>query len=126
MRKYAYILPLLLLTAAATVPASAQDTSSLEPVEASQLDHYIGSTVFGEAFTPLGVVASADTNTGLIAIVGPDGELATISSSLLYTDGMDLRAPALSIGDIANASNSGESDVPFVAGTVSVYEPPSR
>jgi hypothetical protein len=111
------ILPLLLLTAAGTTTASAQS-----PVASWELDSFIGSSLKGYGHTPLGIVGAANTRDGTVAVVGRHGELATVHQSMMVKEGMKLRAPALTRGDIVRASSLGRSREPFTAGTIIIEE----
>jgi hypothetical protein len=58
-------------------------------------------------------VTEADRENGTLMIVGHHGEVATIPSSLLARNGLQLRAPAVSTADIARASFGGKSRIPL-------------
>src|SRR5687768_12820017 len=106
MKMRALLLPLLLAVAVAA-PASAQSwRSPLRPVAGYELNKFVGTTLKGRAMSPLGVVAAANRNTGMIAVVGRHGEVASIHNSLLFRDGARLRAPEISYGEVARASGS--------------------
>jgi hypothetical protein len=117
MRKSLLVIPLLLATAS---PFAAQAYE--RPVAPWDLDRYIGKTLRGHAFAPLGIVGAADTEAGLIQMVGPQGQVATIHSSMLV-EGADLRAPALTIGHIAAASSPTRSRVPIFDPSITVGDP---
>ena len=105
------VLPLLLTVAAAT-PAAAYTS----PVNSHELNRFVGTNLKGKAFSNLGVVAAVSRPRGTIALVGRHGEVATIHNSMLVRTGMQLRAPDLSYGDIARASDNGRSAIPITRG----------
>jgi hypothetical protein len=115
MRKFIFILPLLLPTA--TAPAMA-DT----PVAPSQLDGFVGGSLKGHALANLGYVGAADARSGMVAVVSRYGQIAMVHTSMLSKKGMMLKAPALSGGDIARVSSLGRSREPFTAGTIIIEE----
>jgi hypothetical protein len=91
------------------------------------LSSVIGDTVLGAANANLGVVSRVDPATGTITVTGRHGEVAHISSSWAGRDGLFLRAPALTAGDIAMASNANLFNPGTILGTprVIVVEPPA-
>jgi hypothetical protein len=105
-----------MMTAVLVVAAStyAQAQYALRPVEPQQLDDFIGESLRGKAFQPLGIVAASSVEQGTIAIVGRHGEVATIHHSMLARYGMDLRAPTLTYADIVRQSNRGKSREPIM------------
>jgi len=118
MRKQAFALALF-IGATAAAPAMAE-----RPVEPWELDGFIGQTLKGRGHAPLGIVGAADTRSGVISMVGPQGQIATIHTSMLVSTGSaNLRAPELSIGDVVAASNLGYSGVPIVAPSIIVGPP---
>ena len=58
---------------------------------------------------------------GLARIVSRHGQMATIPAMLLGRYGMQLRAPAISVGEVAQASYGGKARVPLT-GQVEVQE----
>lgn len=114
---------MLFSTAAAVTPASAV---ALEPVAARDLDHFIGFTITGQARAPLGVVSRVDPAAGVVQIVGSHGEVARLHVSALAHDGVILRAPTISVGDVKQASerNFSRPGTILVGPSVSVKEPP--
>ena len=106
--------------AASLAPASAEDTSRLRQVAPHELDHFIGSTMKGKAYANVGIVSAVSKKDGSVAVVGRHGELATVDMRALARDGWELRAPTISVADIARASNSGRNDIPIGRGTVEV------
>jgi hypothetical protein len=92
--------------------------AELTPVMPHQLDDHIGETLKGKAWAPLGIVAAASREQGTIALVGRHGEVATIHHSMLGRNGMELKAPTLTYGDIARASHTGKSKVPLRRGEI--------
>jgi hypothetical protein len=118
MKKHVLALSALLVAASAA-PAMAE-----RPVEPWELGGFIGTTLKGQGHAPLGIVGAVDKENGIIAMVGPQGQVATVHTSMLVSTGSaNLRAPLLTIGDIAYASNTGQSNVPFVAPRIIVGEP---
>ena len=81
-------------------------TEILRPVAAQDLDQFIGSTVFGQARAPLGVVSKVDMKAGIVGLVGRHGEFTLMHTSVLARNGMTLRAPTVSIGNFVHASNA--------------------
>ena len=102
MKKSTMFLPLLLLSAAAAAPASAERV--LMPVAAQDLNRFIGMEIHGAAHADLGVVSQADRRLGLIALAGKHGEFAVLHTSLLKRDGLQIYAPSLNVGHIAMIS----------------------
>ncbi len=92
------------LLAGASKPMLA--TEMLQPVAMEDLDQFIGSTVFGQARAPLGVVSKADLKAGVIGVVGRHGEFTLMHISVLARNGVTLRAPTVSIGDFGYASTA--------------------
>jgi hypothetical protein len=91
MRKEMLSLTLLLAVGAA-IPAAANES----PVAPWELDSFIGKSIKGSGFMPLGIVGAADTRDGLIQVVGPQGQVATLHTSMLVSTGScSLRAPSL-------------------------------
>jgi hypothetical protein len=93
-----------LLSAVGSKPVLA--TEVLKPVATEDLDQFIGSTVFGQARAPLGVVSQADLTAGVIGVVGRHGEFTLMHISVLARNGVTLRAPTVSIGDFGHASTA--------------------
>ena len=121
MKKHRLLLPLVLLSAAAVAPAAAFE----RPVAPFELDGFIGKNLHGAGFANLGIVSAADPYSGLIAVVGRHGELATIHTSMLVANGKStLRAPALTVGDVARVSYGGMSRVPMVDPRIIIEEFP--
>ena len=118
-------LPLLsivvLISGAVTASAVAQPRNQLTPVTPQELNKFIGTTVKGRAFAPLGIVSDANRRNGTIMIVSRHGQMATIPAMLLGRYGMQLRAPAISVGEVAQASYGGKAKVPLT-GEVEVQE----
>lgn len=128
----------LLLSALAT-PALAQNVvqqvTVVQPpteivreviIKAPDLNHYVGSTLFGWGEANLGVVSSANPITGVIGVTGRHGEFAMISSDMLTHDGWRLHAPTLTAGDIKVASEAQFANPAAIllAPHVIVVEPP--
>ena len=118
-------------TAATPVLAQELVTGTVREVTVTQirtpdLDHFVGTTLYGAAHAPLGVVSAANRDTGVIGVTGRHGEFADIDASLLTHDGWTLHAPTLTAGDIKTASNvqltSRESVL--AAPRIIVVEPP--
>jgi len=93
------------LCAVWAAPASAA-IELLSPVGPQDLSHFIGSTVFGEDRAPLGTVTAVDQNTGVIGVVGRHGQYAVLDESVLGRDGMNLRAPTVSLSEFNLASTT--------------------
>jgi len=104
MKRTMLIASLLLLSSAAAVPASAFE--GLQPVAPQELNAFVGSNLFGQAHANLGVVSAVDPVAGVIGLTGRFGEYALISSSMLARNGLTLRAPELTAGDIKIASDT--------------------
>jgi hypothetical protein len=117
MRSRLYILSFIFLPTLA---------SAAPPVENAvapwELNKFIGKSLRGHAFEPLGIVGAADPGQGVIQMVGPQGQVATIHASMLV-EGASLRAPSLTIGDIAAASTFATSGIPIVEPRIIVEEP---
>jgi len=122
MKKQVLVLSLSLLSAAA-LPAAAE---TLAPVGSESLDQFIGTNLFGHAYANLGVVSQADLHSGVIGLSGPYGEFALIHTSMLARNGLTLRAPALTVGDIRRAStmNLQHPGATIINPTITVKEPP--
>jgi hypothetical protein len=118
--KAATVSLLVLLSGAMAAPALAQNRP-LTPVEPGELSRFIGQNVKGRGFVPLGIVSEADREKGTIMIVSRHGQVATIPAMLLARRGLQLRAPAVTPGEVAEASYGGKSKVPLV-GSVRVEE----
>jgi len=99
MKKHSLLLAMA-LSVAAVAPAAAWTS----PVSGHELNKFIGTNLHGAGSSNIGIVAAANRSMGTIAVVGRHGELATVHNSMLVKDGMRLRAPELSRGDIAFAS----------------------
>jgi hypothetical protein len=114
---------MLFSAAAAATPVSA---AILEPVAGRDLDQFIGLTVRGQAYAPLGVVGWVDPAAGVIQIVGSHGEVALLHVSALLHDGVILRAPTISVGDVHEASerNLSHPGTKLVGPSISIKEPP--
>ena len=106
MQKRALIFPIVLTALAATAAASAQTTPrGLRPVERQDLNRFVGSNLEGRAYADLGIVDQVDRRNGLIGLRGRHaGEFTVIHESLLYRNGLRLRAPNLSVADISRGS----------------------
>lgn len=118
MRKQVLVLSVLLL-AGTGAPALAE-----QPVAAWELGSFIGTTLKGRAHAPLGIVGAVDRQNGVIQMVGPQGQVASVHTSMLVSTGRaNLRAPDLTIGDIAAASSLGYSSVPIMAPRIIVEDP---
>ena len=118
MRKQVLALSAALI-AASTAPALAE-----RPVAPWELDSFVGKTLKGRGHAPLGIVGAADTLNGVIQVVGPQGQVATIHNSMLVSTGSaNLQAPILTIGDVAGASTFSTSRIPLVAPRIIVGEP---
>jgi hypothetical protein len=108
------------------LPLAAAPAAAERPVAAAELDGFVGTAMKGLANAPLGIVGAANTQAGTVAVVGRHGELATIHASLMVKDGMKLKAPALSTGDIVRVSSAGRSSEPFRGGRIIVEDPNSE
>jgi hypothetical protein len=91
------------------------------------LNSVVGDTVLGAANANIGVVSNVDPYTGTLTVTGRHGEVAHISSSWAGRDGLVVRAPALTAGDIKIASNANLSNPGTILGTpkVIIVEPPA-
>jgi hypothetical protein len=99
----------LLGSAAITTPSLAQEVVQQTTIIGelrSNLNRFIGRNLFGLGHANLGVVSTADSDAGVIGVVGRFGEFALISDTLLTRDGLTLYAPTLTRGDIKLASNA--------------------
>ena len=94
---------------------------ALTPVAPQELNHFIGKSVLGRFRTHLALVTGVDREQGNIMVIAQQGQVATIPISLLGRSGLQLRAPAVTLADIARASNGGQSRVPL-RGEVTVTE----
>ena len=112
---------LVLCSAAASAPCLAQPARSLTPVAAQELDKFVGTTLYGRARVNLGIVTGVNRERGTIKVVAWQGEHATIPVSLLGRAGLQLRAPAVMLADVAHASYGGQSRRPLT-GEVTVTE----
>jgi hypothetical protein len=94
---------------------------------APDLNHYVGSTLFGFWYANLGVVTAANAETGVIALTGRHAEFALISSSMLTDAGGVLRAPDLTPGDIKVALDAQLANRAAIlaAPQIIVIEPPA-
>lgn len=125
MRKHLLALPLLLLSAGAITPALAQ-RPILQPVAREDLSRFVGTNLHGRAYANLGVVSAVDRRAGVIGLHGPYGEYALIHTSVLARNGLQLRAPTLSIGDVRRASdkNMARRGAVIINPTVEIEEGP--
>jgi hypothetical protein len=112
---------LVLCASAATTPAFAQANRALTPVAPTELNKFIGKSILGRHRTHLAIVTNVDRDQGTIMVIAQHGEVATIPVSLLGRAGLQLRAPAVGIGDIIRASSGGQSRIPL-RGEVTVTE----
>jgi hypothetical protein len=112
---------LVLCSSALGAPCFAQPSRSLTPVAPQDLNRFIGATLYGRARANIGIVTAADSDRGTIQVVAWMGEVATIPVSLLGSAGLQLRAPAVTLGDVARASYTGQSRTPL-RGEVTVTE----
>jgi hypothetical protein len=96
-------------------------------VTTTNLNHFIGTNLFGLANANLGVVSAADPYMGVIGVTGRHGEYALISASMLTHDGATLYALALAAGDIKMASEAqwARPGSVLAAPHVIVIEPPA-
>ena len=117
MKTRLMMLPLLLLPTLASAAPPVEWT-----VAPWELNKFIGKSLRGHAFEPLGIVGAANPDLGVIQMVGPQGQVATVHVSMLVK-GSSLRAPTLTAGDIAAASSFASSSVPIVAPRIIVGEP---
>jgi hypothetical protein len=118
------IASLLLLSSVAAVPASAIEY--LQPVAPQNLNAFIGRNLFGEGYANLGVVSAVDPYAGVIGLTGTHGEFALISSSMLARNGLTLRAPTLTAGDVKIASDANFAHPGAMIATphIIIVEPP--
>jgi hypothetical protein len=112
---------LVLCCSALGGPCFAQATRALTPVAPQELNRFIGAAVYGRARAKIGIVTGANRERGTIKVIAWQGEVATIPVSLLGRAGLQLRAPAVTLGDVARASYAGASRVPL-RGEVTVTE----
>jgi hypothetical protein len=117
----------VLATASAISATPAFSEHLLTRLGPDNLNSVVGDTVLGAANANLGVVSRVDPATGTITVTGRHGELANISSFWAGRDGLFLRAPALTAGDIAIASNANLFKPGTILGppSVIVVEPPA-
>ena len=84
--------------------------------------------VHGAAYADLGVVSQADSNLGLIGLSGKHGEFAVLHTSLLRRDGLQMFAPSLNVGHIAEISSDHWASTDLVAvakrPTITIEEQP--
>jgi hypothetical protein len=116
MKMRTQLVSALLLSAAIAAPAWAYD---LRRVDAQDLNHFIGMEVHGAAQADLGVVSEVDSNLGLVGLAGKHGEFAVLHTSLLRRNGLQMYAPTLTVGHIAEIS----SDHWAFSDTVAVAKP---
>lgn len=119
----------VLASAAFATPGLAQEVvqeTIVTEVTTTDLNHFIGTNLFGLANANLGVVSAADPYMGVIGVTGRHGEYALISASMLTHDGATLYAPALAAGDIKMASEAqwGRPGSVLTGPHVIVIEPP--
>ena len=118
----------VLASAALATPTVAQEVVQQTPVTGitTNLDHFIGTNLFGVGHANLGVVSAADRDDSVIGVTGTYGEYALISGTLLTHDGMTLFAPTLTAGDIKVASEAQFAHPGAVLSTpnVIIIEPP--
>ena len=113
----------LLAWAAVVAPATAQET--LAPW---QLNHFIGQNLFGLGHMNLGVIMSADPQTGVIGLAGRHGEyVLLVSSDLLLQEGLNLWTPNLTPSEIRIGSEETLAHAPrtVVVPEVRVIERPA-
>jgi hypothetical protein len=124
MMKIRTVLASALLSCAAA--AGSAHAAQLTPIPSYDLDRFIGSTVLGKAQAPLGVLSSADPQSGVVAIVGRPGELAYLDGSLLARNGSRIRAPGVSIGEynLASIANFHSPGTVLVHPQIIIEEPP--
>lgn len=106
--------------------AAAPALAALHPVTSHDLDRFIGSTIFGEAQAPLGVVSRVDVPNGVVSVVGRHGQLALLHTSVLARNGTRVRAPEVSIGEFNDASaiNAVRPGSILVQPRIIIEEPP--
>jgi hypothetical protein len=104
---------IVLVSSAISVPALSQPLANLDPVAPGEVSRFIGRELLGRGFSRIGIVSEADRTNGTIMIVGSNGVVATLPNSLLGRNGLQLRAPAVSIADVARASFGGKSRIPL-------------
>lgn len=106
--------------------AGSAHAAQLTPIPSYDLDRFIGSTVLGNAQAPLGALAAADPQSGVVAIVGRHGELAYLDGSLLARNGSHIRAPDVSVGEfnLASIANFHSPGTVLVHPQIIIEEPP--
>ena len=111
----------VLASSAVSAPGFAQANRGLAPVQPDELNAFVGTTLYGRAWSRLGIVSKVDRGRGTVMVHARNGEVATLPVSLLGRAGFLLRAPAVWGADIARASYGGKSTVPL-RGEVTVTE----
>src|SRR4051812_36205160 len=97
----------VLCSSALSAPGFAQGTGALTPVTAQELNKFVGTTVYGRARAKIGIVTGINRELGTIKVIAWQGEVATIPVALLGRAGHQLRAPAVALGDVTQASYGG-------------------
>ena len=128
MKTTTLIATAVLASAALTTPTVAQELvqQTIVTEVPINLNNFVGQNVFGAAHANLGTVSRVDPYRGVIALTGRYGEYALISMSLLIPNGLSLRAPTLSQGDIKYASDANlrHPGATMTAPHIIVVEPP--
>jgi hypothetical protein len=110
-----------MLVLCASAPSAPSFAQTLTPVAPHELSTFIGHSVLGRFRTHIALVSAVDRNQGTITVIAMHGEVATLPVGLLGRSGLQLRAPAVTLNDIARASNGGQSRIPL-RGEVTVTE----